>query len=166
MAHEPIGGYIGDVDGWLPIHDPLGQHLAERRRDAQAAHTAATHHPEAAQSTDGPDEIAVVGRHGRQTAAVFGDAHRRLLEYGKLVAYAACQPVQHFDVQLEVSNLEARPQLAHVVLARVGLVATEHQPTSLVTQVDVAVNHARDRHLRRDSSDWLGDEQLVTGRHD
>src|SRR3982075_1523085 len=96
---------------------------------------------------------------------MLGDAYHRLLKYGELVAHAGCQPVQHLDVQLEVSNLKGRPQLAHVVLARVGLVSTEHQPTPLVTHVDVAINHARDRHFRRDSSDRLSDEELVTGWH-
>src|SRR6266849_347519 len=82
-----------------------------------------------------------------------------------MVAYATRQTVQHLDVQLEVRNLEARPQFVHIVLARVGLVATEHQPTPLVAHVDVAVNHARDRHFRRDPGDWLSNEELVTGRH-
>ena len=56
-------------------------------------------------------------------------------------------------------------QRGQVELQRIRLVAAQHQPAALVTDVDVGVDHAGDRELRRDPGDRLGDQQLMARRH-
>ena len=97
---------------------------------------------------------------------MLGDLDRRVLEDRELLGDARREPPQYLDVERQLRHLERRRQRRRVDLQRIGLVAAEHEAAALVANVDVRVDHPRDRELGDDARDRLGDEELMARRHD
>jgi hypothetical protein len=66
---------------------------------------------------------------------------------GNCSATLAASRRQYLDVERQLGHLERRRQRRRVDLQRIGLVAAEHEAAALVANVDVRVDHPRDREL-------------------
>src|SRR3954449_3194445 len=67
-AGDAVRSHGGDVHGWPPLDDPLGQQLAQRRRGGQAANATPADDPEATHTRSRAQDMLSIGGHRWQPA--------------------------------------------------------------------------------------------------